>query len=305
MIRVFPKAWAVGHRNVQKLWDGPVEITEKVDGSQFAFGKIDGQLICRSKGAQLYLDNPEKMFIEAVEYVQSIAHYPIFNNNYSFYAEYLKQTKHNTLQYNDIPKNHLALFGVIKPDGTAITDYNDLVLIAEYLGISVVPCLKIAEIQSIDQVLELLQTESFLGGPKIEGMVIKNYNHPNMIVDQWYPFIQAKYVSDAFKEKHNKDWKKHQGAGKLETMKQQYRSEARWTKAVNALRDTGELEHDPRDIGKLLKYLYNDLEIEEEYAIKEELWQLFRKDFLRASTAGFPEWYKELLLKSSFDGETE
>jgi len=44
------------------LFDGEVTIEEKVDGSQFSFGLIDGELQCRSHNQQLVIDEPEKMF---------------------------------------------------------------------------------------------------------------------------------------------------------------------------------------------------------------------------------------------------
>lgn len=34
----YPKSLNVGHKLAEKLFDGPVVIQEKVDGSQFSFG---------------------------------------------------------------------------------------------------------------------------------------------------------------------------------------------------------------------------------------------------------------------------
>lgn len=109
MLKSFPKIFAVGDRHIQKLFDGTVEITEKVDGSQFVFGKIDGELMCRSKGANIVMDAPEKMFSEAVEYVKSIEEK--ISDGHVYYAEYLKKPRHNTLAYDRIPQNYLVLFG--------------------------------------------------------------------------------------------------------------------------------------------------------------------------------------------------
>lgn len=41
----FPKIFAVGTSYIQDLLNGEVEVTEKVDGSQFVFGKINGEEI--------------------------------------------------------------------------------------------------------------------------------------------------------------------------------------------------------------------------------------------------------------------
>ena len=40
---------------------------EKVDGSQFSFGRFDGELRVRSKGKEMVVDAPEKMFQRAVD----------------------------------------------------------------------------------------------------------------------------------------------------------------------------------------------------------------------------------------------
>jgi hypothetical protein len=52
----FPKIFALGTMYIRDIFEGAVEITEKIDGSQFVFGMIDGKLQLRSKGAVLYVD---------------------------------------------------------------------------------------------------------------------------------------------------------------------------------------------------------------------------------------------------------
>ena len=54
MIPPFPKIFTIGTRYVQNIFDDEVEITEKIDGSQFCFGKINSTVYVRSKGATLY-----------------------------------------------------------------------------------------------------------------------------------------------------------------------------------------------------------------------------------------------------------
>ena len=69
----FPKILHIGNKQISDLFDGVVEITEKVDGSQLGFGKVNGELFVRSKGKEQDLDNPDKMFEGAVEFVKTIA----------------------------------------------------------------------------------------------------------------------------------------------------------------------------------------------------------------------------------------
>ncbi len=46
--------------------------------------------------------------------------------------------------------------------------------------------------------------------------------------------------------------------------------------------------------------LKKDLIEEEKEAIKEELYKFFIDEILRKATAGFPEWYKEQLVRKAF-----
>jgi hypothetical protein len=292
----FPKAWALGHRNTLGIWDGHVEITEKVDGSQIGFGIVDGRLVVRSKNTEVHKD-AAGMFHEAVEYIHSIEHK--LAGGHFYYGEYLKKPKHNTIEYSRIPLNHIALFGVKRDDGTFIKSWEVMESIAEQLCVDIVPMIHYGPVSNETAVHELLKRESFLGGHNIEGIVVKNYEKDIVIADQWVPFTQAKYVSEEFKEKHIKGWTKN--PDKLQALKDQYRTEARWLKAVQTLRDNGMLENDPRDIGKLMKYFAEDLEAEESDGIKEELYQIYRKDIIRFAQSGLAEWYKAKLLGQSFD----
>jgi len=95
----YPNIFALGHRYIKDLFLDNVLIEEKVDGSQFSFGKflIDGkeELKCRSKGCQINVEFPEKMFSCAISSVKEI-----FNNlkiGWTYRGEYLsKRNKYET-----------------------------------------------------------------------------------------------------------------------------------------------------------------------------------------------------------------
>lgn len=291
MIKAFPKIFALGTKYVIDIFNEDVEISEKVDGSQFCFGKIDGELFARSKGKQLFLDNPEKMFAEAVNYVASIE--DKMPDNVCFYAEYLKKPKHNTLCYDRIPKNHLMLFGAMTTDLTFIPDFSGY---ADLFEIEMVPIIYSGKAEP-GMIEQLLSRKSVLGGADIEGVVVKNYARPFLLGGQPLPLMSGKYVSEKFKEVHGKNWSKEKTSkGKLETFFSGYRSEARWEKAVQHLRDAGKLAVEPRDIGNLIKEIQNDITEEEAESVKDFLWNNFKGELMRKATAGFPEWYKKKLL---------
>lgn len=293
----FPKILHIGDKQIADLFDGPVEITEKVDGSQLGFGKVGGRLFVRSKGKEQDLDNPDKMFVEAVEYVKSIEER--IPDNYTFYGEYLQKPKHNTLAYDRIPKNHIALFGVFNFNTKTFASFGVIEAWAKELDVDTVRLIK-SGVSSPEEVLQLVNgTVSMLGGQSIEGVVVKAYK-PWMFLGQIpLSVMSGKYVTEAFKEVHIKNWKaENTGKGQLEVAVSQYRSEARWNKAIQHLRDAGNLDGSPKDIGNLIKEVRKDVVEEEKENIKDVLYRIYEEKFLRASVEGLPQWYKERLVLS-------
>lgn len=302
MIPSFPKIFALGSHYISQIFDGPVEVTEKVDGSQFAFGNVNGELMVRSKGRMIFPEalKANDMFAPIVDYVQGISAY--LPENLVFYGEYLRKPKHNTLAYERTPKNMLCLFGVMQADGKFLASRDELVYHAQHLDVDPVPVMQIGEIDSASEVAAFLETESYLGGAKVEGVVVKNYGKPFLLGGQPIPLMAGKYVSEAFKEVHRKGWdKEHTSKGRWQDFIERHRSEARWQKAVQHLAEAGKLENEPRDIGKLIAEVKRDITEEEREAITAFLWREFSPELLRRSTAGLPEWYKARLLESSFE----
>lgn len=296
MITAFPKVFAIGTDYISNIFDSEIEISEKIDGSQFDFGMINGELFMRSKGAQLYAENPEPMFSYGIEHVLSIQHK--LPDNTIFFCEYLKKPKHNVLAYENIPKNHLVLFAACGTDQKFNPRINE---ICGLLEIDCIPMLYKGMIEDVDKLTGFLETKSYLGGNKAEGIVVKNYSMPFLLGGQPIPIMAGKFVSEKFKEVHRNTWgKKHTGKGKWETFKESFCTEARWQKSVQHLRDSGLLENSPRDIGSLIKEIQRDIIEEEKDNIKEFLWKEFGKEVPRSATKGFAEWYKIMLAEKSF-----
>ena len=298
-LHAFPKIFAVGTDYIADLFKEPVEITEKVDGSQFVFGKFDGDLRHRSKGKEIFR-GAGGSFSGAVEVVTELFGRGLLPEGYAFYCEYLRKPKHNVLGYDYIPKNHLALFGMTI-NGSFVKDWFTLQAYANDFHIDVVPCIFRGMVTDPEMLLKMLEHESFLGGQKIEGVVVKNYDRPFLLGGQPIPLMAGKYVSEKFKERHNKDWKKGNRKGKFELFKEGFRTEARWQKAVQHLRELDLLTNSPKDIGQLIKNVQFDIEAEEEDNIRNWLYKEFKGEILRYATRGIPEWYKDQLLKRSFD----
>jgi len=190
----FPKILHIGDKQILDLFEGEVEITEKLDGSQFSFGKIDGEVITRSKGREF--EEPDKLFRPVFEYVHSIA--DRLPEGIFFYGETLGTPRHSTLAY---------------------------------------------------------------------------------------------------------DWTRlNTGKGKFDVLKENYRTEARWNKAIQHLKENGELTGTPKDIGGLLKEIYVDIETEEKENIKDQLYSIYKSDIMKYATHGLAQWYKEKLVKGEING---
>lgn len=285
----YSKVHAFGHREVKNILDGPVVIEEKIDGSQFSFGIIADRLQCRSKGQEIFIDNPEKMFGAAVDTAKHLADRLV--PGWVYRAEYLQKPKHNALAYSRIPAKHLILFDVM----VGVQEYvvpsakHD---IAKLLGLEAVPTF-FEGVWTGEFEFNFLERDSVLGGCKIEGFVIKNYAK---FTDDG-KLATAKIVSEAFKEKHRSAWKVSNPAqsdfvqGVIESL----RTEARWRKAVQHLRERGIIKGEPSDIGPLLKELGTDTFQEEAEHVKEVLFKHFWARIARGVASGFPEWYKKLL----------
>lgn len=296
----FPKILHIGDKQIQSLFDGEVEITEKVDGSQFGFGKVNGELVIRSKGRELDLEAFDKMFGEGVAYVKSIE--DKIPDNMFFYGEYLQKPRHSTLAYDRIPKNHIALFGVFNLDTREHYGSEQIYDWSEKLGVDSVPLIGNGFFTP-ESILDMVEErQSYLGGQNIEGVVVKAYKPWLFLGQTLQTVMSGKYVTEAFKEVHHKDWTKlNTSGGKLGVLKANYLSEARWNKAIQHLRENGELTNSPKDIGNLIKEVHRDIREEEEQNIKEQLWNIYGKDILSSSTNGLPQWYKEKLVKGEVD----
>lgn len=296
MINSYPTVYAIGHSTISNIFFSDVLVEEKIDGSQFSMGIINGELHCRSKSVQINIEAPEKLFIEAIDAAKKLA--PLLHEGWIYRCEYLKIPRHNMIAYSRIPRNHLIVFDVMTGKEKYLS-YNEKVEAASELGLECVPKLYEGHVDSIELLMSFLDKTSILGGSKIEGVVVKNYS----LFTREKKIMIGKYVSEKFKEVHRVEWNKNNPSEKefMESVAMKYRSEARWNKAIQHLREAGELENSPRDIGKLLKEIPEDILNEEKESIMKELFDYFYPKFKRIVINGFPEYYKEYLANRAFE----
>jgi len=299
-INSYPTVFAIGHKAIQNIFSDDVVVEEKIDGSQFSFGVIDGELQCRSKGKQLILDSPEKMFTRAVATVRELENR--LHPGWIYRCEYLEKPKHNTLAYDRTPKHNIIGFDIVVGEEIYLTPEEKREEF-ELIGLECVPLLFSGMVSSLDMFNGFLDKTSILGGTKIEGVVVKNY----ALFTIEKKVAIGKYVSEAFKEIHGSEWRKNNPTGKdiAQELIERYRTPARWQKSVQHLRENGTLDGSPRDIGPLMKEVGQDVLRECEDEIKDYLFDHYWKQIQRGITAGLPEWWKQELAQSSFDANTK
>ncbi len=295
----------IGHRAVRDLFNVPVQVQEKVDGSFFAFGVFaethpDGvvsELRVRSKGAVMYPEAPESLFKPAVATVLQKQH--LLHPGWMYRGETLAKQKHNALSYDRVPHGNIILFDILVDNETYLP-YEELCAEAERIGLEVVPQLYSGTVTDAEQLRLLLDTNSILGGQKIEGVVVKPLT-PLYGPDKKMLF--AKFVSEAFKEVHRKTWGESNPGNKdiIGKIAEQYNSPARFQKAIIHLREQGLIEDSPRDIGYIVKEVPKDILKECEEEIKEQLFKYAWPHISRTITKGLPQWYKDQLVKLQFE----
>jgi hypothetical protein len=292
----YPSIYALGHRALADLFLDPVIVEEKIDGSQFSFGRFNGELKCRSKGCVLNVIAPEKMFQRAVDVAGALD----LVDGWTYRAEYLLKPKHNALAYDRIPASNLIVFDV-NTGHESYMAYADKEKEALRLGLDVVPLIYEGRIDDVVTFRDLIDRQSCLGGQKVEGVVVKNYARFGL--DK--KVLLGKFVSEAFKEVHGSSWREANPTKSdiVDQLIQRYKTPARWAKAVQHLSEAGKLDQSPRDIGLLMKEVWPDIEKECADDIRDYLYAHFADKIRRGVTAGLPEWYKQKLLESQFNKE--
>lgn len=298
----YSSIYNLGHKAIADLLTVPVIVEEKVDGSQFSFGRFGTELRIRSKGQEMPIDAPEKMFAKAASSVRDL--YDLLHDGWTYRGEYLQKPHHNGLTYDRVPAKHIILFDINDGEQSFLSAI-DRAAEGRRVGLEVVPVLWEGPGSglSIDRLKQLLETPSVLGGQKIEGVVIKPFDYGLFGLD--HKVLMGKHVSEAFKEVQKKAWKESnpKSGDILDRLIATYKTPARWAKAVQHLKEAGQLEDSPRDIGKLIKEVPSDVLAECKDEIADQLWKWAWPHVARGVTGGLPEWYKDRLLERFVEQE--
>lgn len=301
-LRSYAKILTLGHRALEPIADQVVVVEEKVDGSQFSFGVRDGVLLMRSKNAVIHgVEGCPNLFTPTVKHVVDCHARGLLIDGWTYRGEAFCSPKHNTLAYERTPVGHFVLFDV----DLGLEFYADpetRAQIADDLGVEPIAVLGRLPMQDLNETLlnEYLKTTSGLGKALVEGIVVKP---TACVIGIDGKRLVGKFVSEAFKETHSKTWTpdRAQKQDVVASIGEAIATPARWRKSVLRLRDEGRLTESLQDIGPLIAAVQQDVTDESEDEIKAMLYAAYRKEVLRMSTRGLPEWYKREL---AFGGTT-
>lgn len=299
----YAKVLPLGHAMLENLLKGRVEITEKVDGSCARFGNFGGSLRYGSHHVNFSDEQPvDEMFLPGWQYLETIA--DRFEPNVVYFAEYLKGPHQSTISYSRAPTNHFMLFDIYDANLIRWRNQDEIRGAAIRLGIDPPNILweGPGETLTQEQLNKLLETQSYLGGSVIEGVVLKNreataiVSNPHDLRMPPHPPM-GKLVRESFKETNRVAFKKDNPVESAIAMVQ---NKARWEKAVLALRDRGELSGELRDIALLIPEVQRDVELEAKADILELFWQAHSREILKGAVRGLPDFYKGRLAEQQF-----
>jgi hypothetical protein len=297
----YQKIFHLGDPHVEALLHGPVVIQEKVDGSQFRWQKVDGELRFGSHHVNFGdAHPPDKLFMSAVAYLSGIA--DRIPEDIVFFGEVLEKPKHNTIAYERIPTNHIMLFDVFS---TTTQSWLDPARVIRDCNLEIDGPRVLSEGRGEDYTLEsiekILASQSYLGGAVIEGVVVKNYSQPSADRFHQIGFCAGKMVRASFREENAQNW---QGHGSIvDQISLRFKTTARFEKAYIHARDAGEIESSMRDMVPLLRWMDLDIEEEVKEAAMEMFWADSKREIEKRLKSGMAEWLKAKLLEKQFENQ--
>lgn len=279
------------------IFNAPYNVQEKIDGSQISFMVTDGVLHIKGKHAVIDPDAPEKLFAPAAARIKELFLLGQLAPGVIYRGESVAALRHNVLAYKRMPKHGLVIYDIEYRN--EYLDQHNINDICHELDLE--PVQSFGEFEGPPDFDAFLKHESMLGGP-IEGVVFKSISDASL--------EPVKYVSPQFKEVatgvHGDDGQaaRLKGRMEIEAMARMFKTDARWNKAIQHLREDGKLTETPKDIGPLVREIQADVLREEGELISglllQHFWPVFEKEIVR----DFHIYYKEKLARG-FDNPME
>lgn len=277
-------------------------VEEKIDGSQFSFGFLPnkwGTYVLRmtSKNKEVEIWQPEGLFKNVVEYLKTKDYRQILPKDIVFRGEAVCSPRHNKLHYSRTPFGYCVVYGAENLRTATEVPRTVWQLVALEMGME--PVRQFPSLQThgkalsdvINEVKGYLEDESMLGGPKVEGIVLKRTkNHIN--TQDGVPMF-AKVVSDSFREiaKPKKTKGIVSDAGVIKEILDLVNKDMVYSKAVQHLREEGILAYSNSDIGPLINEIKRDIAEDLKEPAKSILWEWAKNTVTTGIIDGFAQWY--------------
>lgn len=242
-------------RDAAEIITGAVEVvvTEKIDGSQFKIHKDPQGVVWFGTKSRTIPHDQFGGFINGTDALRELRWIP----GWVYFGEYLARPKQNKLAYDRTPPHNVILFDVMDETG-AYLPRESVVAEAVRLGLMVVPLVRLDTLPLDDfapdslTVAEWLREPSCLGGQTLEGVVAKVYHEDGRLE-------QVKVVRTDFQEVGKKAVATGDVMDRVNAVGTAYLSSARWDKALQTVRDSGDLTGTKKDIGTCFRALNADL----------------------------------------------
>ncbi len=296
-LKAYPKIHNLGYRGFEGIFNLPVIVQEKLDGSNVSIHRTADGLRLASRTQWIGEKSPGDagMFSKFASWVHrwESCFLEILPVGYTIWGEFCNN--HNVLQYDRTTP--FAMFDLsitdtygnrkfVPPLSQKIT--TDLI---EEFDMFLVPSIVYPDFPSKDEIEKLLQFPSLLGG-KREGIVFKNYDEYAILGGVPHEMF-AKYVNPEYKETHKVVY--NQGEPIEETIVKAVYTEARLRKGIARLREEARCVNGPQDIGPLIGILNQDIYRECSEEIKSILFDRYWKGISRIITGKVVKDYKAIL----------
>lgn len=267
-----------------------VEITEKVDSSNFRFWVGEWKFGSRERE----LEDGSGNFKAAISTLKSLptdvkTSLKIDFGHLIFYGEAMTGLRGNEIRYEREIPGGVAWFGAFDTNSMKWLVGAEKIIVlkvfAEQTGTTALAPEYIGPWPSDEKLAELLARPSRFGGNR-EGIVVKGYTDD--LCDPWGHHFEMKLVNADFREKKNNTKKEQtERADPWMEIAKQYATPMRVAKAVTRMKDNGSWneQSEEKNIGPLIGTVAKDILKEEEDAIKDELFRLFCKRVLTSAVA--------------------
>lgn len=167
----------------EKLFDGAVVITEKIDGACSGIMKCNGQTFLQKKGSGADYSHPQFSFFQNEWYFSNKEKIDGLPDNIVVYGELMRCI--HTVEYNKLP-DWFLVFDIFDLEQKRYLSWDEIKKICKKAGLFTVPFIYEGKISKKNLLKYLPEKSKY--GDVAEGIVVKNQEHQ----------VRGKYVKPEF-----------------------------------------------------------------------------------------------------------